>query len=746
MAQLEIKAAIAERYYQTRAIRKVAERLERDKQRRGLLVMATGSGKTRTIIALCDLMMRAGWVKRVLFLADRVALVKQAVNAFKMHLPNTPPVNLVTEKNDDGRVYVSTYPTMMNLIDDKRDDGTRRFGPGYFDLIIVDEAHRSIYQKYGAIFDYFDSFLVGLTATPKDEVDRNTYRLFQLEDGVPTDEYSLEDAIKDKFLVPPRPISVPVKFVREGIRYNELSEQEKDQWDALEWDEERDAVPDEVHAAAINSWLFNKDTVDKVLQRLMMKGQKDKENDLPGKTIVFAKNHDHAEFIVKRFDANYPHLAGKFARVVDFKIEYVQNLIEQFSVPDKMPMIAVSVDMLDTGIDIPEVVNLVFFKMVRSKTKFWQMVGRGTRLRPELWGPGKDKKFFTIFDFCQNLEYFSQDPGTIEGSAGESLNAKLFVSRAELMTAIDALRSRQDDRVKSEDDARLRADLADRLQAEVAAMSLENFLVRPHRRLVERYAASEAWATLTDDERIEIEKSLAGLPSAIPPDNLEAKQFDLLMLRMQLTLLRGEPGFETLRTKVEDIARLLEEQASIPVVAAKLPLIQEVQSSLFWEGIEVLNLERARKGLRDLVQFIERRKRAIVVSDFVDEIGDGLIFDIGGLSVGVDLERFRDKALHFLKKHENDIALHKLRFNEPLTAEDLVALEAIFLAEGSTREEIEEAKRQSDGLGLFVRSLVGLDREAAKNVLSAFVARRVLSPTQIEFANLIVNHLASRVG
>ena len=436
LAAQAVNEEIVERYYQTRAIRKVAERFEKDRQRKALLVMATGAGKTRTVVALCDLLMKAGWVKRVLFLADRVALVMQAANVFKAHLLSSSPVNLVTEKSESGRVYISTYPTMMRMIDEKRDDGTRRFGTGHFDLVIVVEAHRSIYQKYGAIFDYFDSFLVGLTATPKDEVDRNTYRLFALEDGVPTDEYSLDEAIKDKFLVPPKAVSVPLQFPREGIRYDDLSDEEKDQWDALEWDEEGE-VPDEVSAAAINQWLFNKDTVDKVMKHLMERGQKVAGNDRLGKTIIFAKNHDHAEFIVKRFDENYPQYAGHFARVIDFKVEYAQSLIDSFSQPEKMPHIAVSVDMLDTGIDIPEVVNLVFFKLVRSKTKFWQMVGRGTRLSPNLFALGRDKKFFYIFDFCRNLEFFSQDPETTEGSLAESLSAKLFANRVDLIASID---------------------------------------------------------------------------------------------------------------------------------------------------------------------------------------------------------------------------------------------------------------------------------------------------------------------
>jgi type I restriction enzyme, R subunit len=299
----------------------------------------------------------------VLFLADRVALVNQATNAFKEHLPGSAPVNLVTEKDTDGRVYVSTYPTMMGLINQSGGAG-RRFGPGYFDLIIVDEAHRSVYQKYGAIFGWFDSLLVGLTATPKDEVDRNTYSLFGLEDGVPTDAYGLDEGVHEGYLVPPRAVSVPLKFQREGIRYADLSEADKDTWDMLEWGE--DDPPDEVSGEAVNKWLFNTDTVDQMLKVLMTKGHRVAGGDRLGKTIIFAKNQDHAKFIEARFNLAYPEHAGHFARLITYQTEYAQSVLDDFSVADKQPHIAISIDMLDTGIDIPEVVNLVFFKLVRS--------------------------------------------------------------------------------------------------------------------------------------------------------------------------------------------------------------------------------------------------------------------------------------------------------------------------------------------------------------------------------------------
>jgi type I restriction enzyme R subunit len=403
LAPEDIDQKIVERFYQHRAIRRIAEAFERDKQRKALLVMATGAGKTRTIVALADLLMRANWVKRVLFLADRKALVKQAVNAFKKHLPGAATVNLLEKRGQEGRVYVSTYPTMMGLIDEVGAE-ERRFGVGHFDLVVIDEAHRSVYRKYKAIFEYFDSLLVGLTATPKNEVDRDTYRLFDLEAGVPTDAYPLDEAVSDGFLVPPRAVSLTTDFLDRGIRYDDLSDEEKEKWDALEWDEDG-TVPAVVDPPALNKWLFNADTVDRVLEHLMTQGLKVEDGDRLGKTIIFAKNRDHAHFIGSRFGANYPHLAGHFARVIEHQTTYAQSLIDDFSDLHKAPHIAISVDMLDTGIDVPQVVNLVFFKPVRSKTKFWQMIGRGTRLCQDLFGPGHDKEFFYVFDWCRNFSF-----------------------------------------------------------------------------------------------------------------------------------------------------------------------------------------------------------------------------------------------------------------------------------------------------------------------------------------------------
>ena len=755
LAATEIDGAIVERFYQTRAIRRIAEAFEKDRDRKALIVMATGAGKTRAVVALCDLLMRCNWVKRVLFLADRVALVRQAVNAFKVHLPSASPVNLVTEKEAEGRVYVSTYPTMMRLIEENA-EGQRRFGVGHFDLIIIDEAHRSVYQKYRAIFEYFDALLVGLTATPKDEVDRNTYSLFELEPGVPTDAYSLEEAVRDGFLVAPKAVSVPVKFQREGISYADLTEEEKEEWDALEWSDDG-AVPSRVEAEAVNKWLFNKDTVDKVLEHLMTRGLTVAGGDRLGKTIMFAKNHEHAEFIAERFNANYPHYRGEFARVIDFQVEYAQSLIDDFSRPEKAPHIAISVDMLDTGIDVPEVVNLVFFKLVRSKTKFWQMVGRGTRLRPDLFGPEKPKEYFFIFDYCQNLEFFSQNPPATDGATGESLGARLFASRVDVIRGIDRkeaalahgrvpmVRETSAPYGEPSTDSELRYEIADLLRRQVAAMNINNFVVRPLRRLVERFGNKTAWLALSDEDVVALQHQVAPLPTELSDEDEEAKRFDLLLLRLQLARLQADHGFERLRDQVKDIASLLEEKTSIPMIREQLPLIHEVQTDEFWHDVTLPMLERVRRRLRALVKLIEKARRQPVYSDFEDALGDETVVDLPGFGAGTDFERFRAKTRQFLRAHDDQPVVRKLRRNESITPRDLEDLEGILLNEGvGTAADLERAKKESQGLGLFIRSLVGLDRDAAKRAFGDFLVGTTASANQIEFVNMLVDHLTEK--
>ncbi|RPF26665.1 DEAD/DEAH box helicase family protein [Georgenia muralis] len=720
-----VNTDIAGRPYQVRAIKAVGDAFDR-KQREALLVMATGSGKTRTTIALVDLLQKANWVKRVLFLADRTALVNQAANAFKEHLSGSTTVNLVTEKVTEGRVYVSTYPTMMNLINDI-DEGKRRFGPGYIDLIVIDEAHRSVYAKYGAIFDYFDAMLVGLTATPKDEVDHNTYRLFRLEDGVPTDNYSLDEAVEQGYLVPPKGISVGTQFLRSGIKYDDLTEEEKDQWDALDWGE--DGPPDEVGTEELNRFLFNEDTVDKVLETLMLQGYKVASGDRLGKTIIFAKSQKHAEFIEKRFNLAYPQLAGHFARVITHGTPYAQSLIDDFSIKDKAPHIAISVDMLDTGIDVPEVVNLVFFKMVRSKSKFWQMIGRGTRLCTDLFGPGEDKQDFLVFDFCGNLEYFSQDLPGSQGQIQKSLSQRLFEARLGLVTALD----------DSEPD--LRASTVATLHQIVAGMNLDNFVVRPHRRAVVKYASADAWTRIPPEDSEEL-FTLAGLPSSVQDDDEDAKRFDLLILRRQLAQLDGDIALaERLRETVQRIAAALLGKTTIPSVAQQAVLLESVAGDEWWVDVTLPMLEEARRKLRSLARFIEKTTRNPVYTDFEDTLNEGIEVVLPGVTPGTNFERFRAKAEAYLREHLENLALQRLRRNKQLTAADLAELERMLIDAGGQHVDIEWATERDGGLGFFVRHLVGLDRAAATEAFEKYLDGTAFSADQIRFVNLIVDEL-----
>lgn len=740
LAGQPVNNAIVERPYQTRAIKAVGAAFD-ERQREALLVMATGSGKTRTAIALVDQLMKAGWVKRALFLVDRVALANQAVNAFKAHLPQVTTVNLMTEKKTDGRVYVSTYPTMMGLIDEVDDSG-RRFGPGYFDLIVIDEAHRSVYAKYGAIFDYFDSLLLGLTATPKDEVDHNTYRLFNLEDGIPTDSYSLEDAVFDGYLAPARAVKVGTKFLERGIKYADLTDEERDEWDLIDWGD--NGPPTEINSAAINQFLFNEDTVDKVIETLMTHGYKVAGGDRLGKTIIFAKSQRHADFIEARFNKAYPQHAGHFARTITYQQPYAQSLIDDFSDKDKNPHIAISVDMLDTGIDVPEVVNLVFFKPVHSKTKFWQMIGRGTRLCPELFGPGQDKADFFVFDFCGNFDYFGQNLPAAEGYTQKSLSQRIFEARLDLVEALDHHPELGRTPVSKESEDGLRTATARILHSAVEGMTLDNFQVRPHRRSVEMLAEWDAWDKPLTDQVDEAARAVAGLPSAgTPAENEDAKYFDLLVLRRQLAQLDGDVAVaEKMREKIQAIAGGLLAKLAIPDVAKQKVLLENAASDGWWVDVTLEMLELLRLRVRALVQFLDKNQLTPVYTDFEDTLTPPGEIPLPGVPTGVDMVRFRSKAEAYLRQHLDNVALERLRRNKQLTATDLDSLEDMLVASGAGQKtDIAWVSERAGGLGVFVRGLVGLDREAAVEAFAEFLDEGKFTVEQIRFVNLIVDEL-----
>ncbi len=730
---IQPKPEIAGRHYQMEAAARVMSAYGDERKRKSLIVMATGSGKTRLAISIVDMLMRAGWVRKILFLADRVSLVNQAKRNFKSLLPNVTVASLLDDKEEDARILFSTYPTMLNCIDGTKKDQKQLFSSGHFDLIIIDEAHRSVYQKFGAIFDYFDSLLLGLTATPRGEVDRNTYKLFELDNHQPTFFYELEQAVADGFLVPPRAISVPLKFQRDGIKYNDLSAEEQEEYELQEefYDKDTGELVEEIGSSALNKWLFNKDTVNKVIAHLMENGVKIEGGDKIGKTIIFAKNSKHAEFIVEQFDKNYPALAGKFCRKVDYSVKYAQSLIDDFSIKDKDPQIAVSVDMLDTGIDVPEVVNLVFFKIVRSKTKFWQMIGRGTRLCPDLFLPGEDKTEFLVFDYCQNMEFFDANPDGYESKAQESVKQKLFKRRLELVVALD----------EAEQEESFSTKLKDQLQSVIASMNIDNFIVRRQRKDVEAFADRNSWDNLKPEHIDTLQRNLSGLPS--PDDDDEfARRFDLLIINLQLALLKNSSTQEGYITKVKKLAAGLEDKTAIPSVSAQLEIIIEIQEDSWWQNVTLPMLEQVRIKLRALIKFVDREPGFTdVFTNFEDELGEPST-EHRLIKTDANMAEYRKRVQRFVNEHKDHLTISRLKNNKPISRADVKALEDILFSEDGplTRKEYITTYGEQP-LGVLVRSTVGLSRKAAKEAFAEFLSGAPLHPDQITFLDQVIDYL-----
>lgn len=742
----KINSRIVERKYQIEAIQRVAEAFARKTTdgiltggaRKALLVMATGTGKTRTSIAIVDMLTKCNWAKRVLFLADRNALVTQAKNAFGEFLPDLSSIDLTKEKEDPGtRLVFSTYPTMMNQIDQLKSEKNRFYGAGHFDLVIIDEAHRSVYQKYGAIFQYFDSLLIGLTATPKKEIDRNTYELFDIEDDNPTFAYELDQAVKDKFLVPPKAMSVPLKFMREGIKYSELSEREKQEYEEKFGDPSMGEAPEEIGSEALNKWLFNTDTVDKVLNYLMQYGIKVQGGDKVGKSIVFAKNHQHAIFIEERFNKLFPEYQGKFLRVIDNYESKAQDLLERFTDPfeEKNPQVAVSVDMLDTGIDAPRVVNLVFFKMVKSYVKFWQMVGRGTRLCLNLFGPDDHKTHFLIFDFCQNLEFFEANPEGVDGKSVKSLTQRIYEMKLDVIMGIREAEN------ATESEEELAHDYASQLHQRVKTFNRDRFQVKMNLRHVLEYSIAERWESLSKGDVLDIKKHLA--PLVLPDENEHelARRFDVLMLSTLLAMLQGRE-YSHFVSKIAGTANALEAKKNIPAVKAQLPTIKEVQTETFWKIANAKRLEEVRKAMRDLVKFLDAESQDKVFTTFEDTMDVTVVSERPLIKLSTELKSYRDRVESYIRKNKHHITIQKLRSNVPITAAELQALESMLFdgeERGTKTDYVNEYGDQP--LGVFIRSIVGLDIKAANEAFSDFLKAGNLRADQMTFINNIIMYL-----
>lgn len=722
---------IAGRYYQEGAVKAVCDSFDRKNRRKALLVMATGSGKTRTVIALCKVLLEAGWVKNILFLADRNSLVTQAKRSFVNLLPDLSCSNLVEEKdNYNAHCIFSTYQTMMNCIDSVKDQEEKKlYTCGHFDLVICDEAHRSIYNKYKDIFNYFDAPLVGLTATPKDEIDKNTYGIFDLENGVPTYGYELSQAVKDGYLVDFMSVETRLKFIEQGIVYDELSEEDKEMYEET-FGAEDGELPERINSSALNTWLFNEDTIRQVLHTLMADGLKIHYGEMLGKTIIFAKNHTHAEKILEVFNKEYPNLSKNgqpFAKVIDNYMTYAQSAIDEFSDAKKMPQIAISVDMLDTGIDVPEVLNLVFFKKVMSKAKFWQMIGRGTRLCSGLLD-GEDKHKFYIFDFCGNFEFFRMGQGKPTANM-IALQGAIFNLEFQIVYKLQDLQYQVDRLIA------YRNRLVEMMTSKVKELNRENFAVRQHLKYVDTYSITKNYQTLTYEDTLAVREELA--PLILPDgDAASAVRFDALMYGIELAYLAGKKygkARSDLYKKVNGIASV----ANIPEIQVHADLIKKILHTDYLDNAGIDEFEHIRESLRNLMKYLPKIS-VRYDTDFSDEILSSEWHE--SELENDELKNYKAKAEYYVRQHQDNMVIMKLKTNKPLTANDVSVLEEILWKEVGTKEDY-EAEYGEKPLGEFVREIVGLDMNAAKEAFSEYLNSANMDSRQIYFVNQIVEYI-----
>ena len=739
LLEVPIDDAITNRIYQKEAIRAVCEQLSLG-FRKHLLVMATGTGKTRTAASLADVLSRGHHVTNILFLADRTALVKQAKDSFKGYLPDMSLCNLCSNKDDrSARIVFSTYPTMLNAIDSaKSNDGEILFTPAHFDLIIIDESHRSIFKKYRAIFDYFDAILVGLTATPKTDVDRNTYDFFEMEHGVPTYAYDYDTAVyTDHVLVPYYNYEVKTKFLEEGIHYDDLSDEDKARYEDDFAEDE--LLPDFIPSTELNKFVFNEITVDTVLQDLMERGIKVAGGERIGKTIIFAQNKRHAEFILQRFNKLYPMYKGSFAQRVICDDAYAQTIIDDFKIAEKEPHIAVSVDMMDTGIDVPECVNLVFFKKVRSKSKFWQMIGRGTRLCPglvcsdQIDGEYTDKRRFLIFDYCGNFEYFREHKEGYEARDSKSLSENIFGKWVKIAVLM------QESAYAEERYQAWRSELADCCCAQVAALSYDLVEVRLRRQYIEKYQNRAAYDYIGEGDKGELLKYVAPVIHLHDDDEM-ALRFDNFMYGLILANMGQLASFKYAKKQLCDIATLLERKASIPQVNAKLPVIREINTDAFWDANDILAFETVRRELRELIKFLDPGGggREPIITRLTDPIIDEK--EGTKLDEPYDFEAYHEKVNRYVNEHGDTLAIYKLTHNIPLSAGDYSELERVLTQELGSKEDY--AREYGDTpFGLLIRKIAKLDHDAAMQAFSSFINDQSLNQRQIEFILKIINHI-----
>jgi len=717
--------------YQIEAIKRVTGTFQQ-RRRKALIIQATGTGKTRVAIALCEIMIRAGWVKRILFLCDRRELRKQARNAFQEHLPGEPAVYVTSKTAGDTtkRIYLATYPAMMKCFE--------RFDVGFFDLVIADESHRSVYNRYRSLFTYFDAFQVGLTATPLKFVERNTYKLFGCDDKDPTTNFSYTDAIEHDppFLCEFRVVNVTTKFLREGIRYQDLTEEQRREAD----EQAADSESIDYTREQVSRKVFSLDTDRLILRNLMEHGIRNAEGTRIGKTIVFARNHQHAKNLVRMFDEMYPQYGGDFCQRIDNYEPRAEQLISDFKSNDGSQnlTIAVSVDMLDTGIDVPEVVNLVFAKPVKSYAKFWQMIGRGTRLCKNLLGPGKDKKEFLIFDHWGNFEYFKEEKKEVEPTRTKSLTEKVFEARIALA---EAAREHQDLDAFQQSTQLLASD--------VASLPDRSIAIQEQWREVTAVRKEGSIEAFHPGTVATLRQTIAPLMQWRARDIREsALEFDHLVAKLQTATLAKTANRDDLRGEL--VARVSKLPINLKPVQEKIAVIEQVKNSKFWEQATATDLESVRRELRSIMRYRERDttpRAPLVYLDITEDEAEVAREAYIPTFEGLDLVNYRHRVNGILEAlFEQSPALQKIRRAEPLSGQDIEELaQAVVLQDPDLT--LEDLARNFGGrtqnIEIALRRVVGLEPAKVDAHFKDFAqSHPTLRADQIRFLELLKAHIA----
>ena len=730
---IEIDENITNRPYQKQAVITACEDIE-NHHRKLLIVQATGTGKTRVSISLVDVLLKHNYVKNILFLADRTALVRQAMRNYVDLLPNLTCCNLTENKEDPQqcRMIFSTYPTIMNAIDSNRlKDGRRLFTPGHFDLIILDEAHRSVYNKYQDIFQYFDGMLLGLTATPKSEIDKDTYGVFDLEKGNPAFAYELEQAVEEGYLVNYTTLEYKDAIMENGVHYDELSEEDKKHFEDTFAEDPTISVTKKVPNTAVNKWLFNQDTIDNMLKELMDKGLKVSGGDVLGKTIIFARSSLHAKAIVERFNKLFPEYGGEFIKQIDYSIKYADVLLDDFGTRDKYPQIAVSVDMLDTGIDVPEILNLVFYKKVKSYAKFWQMIGRGTRLCKNLLGKGQDKDKFLILDFCGNFDYFRVNTNGQDNGKQVGLTERIFNTQVEICSCLQA-----GEYTQQKEYVDFRQNLVEKLCHEVICLNDDSFRVKLRRKYVDIYRQMESWQDLDTSKIADIKQNIAPIVPVTDKDEL-ARRFDYTMYSIILGTL-NQTNINRFAVMVTTSCQKLAGKYTIPQVAAQRQLIDRIIQDGYWAEADIFAFDQAREALRELMQFLDSEIQSIYYTHFDDELVNISVGEpLGG---GFGLKPYRERVKSYLHEHEDTLAVYKLRNNKQMTTTDLAVLEKILWQDLGSKEDYVKTYGEKP-VGMLVRELVGMDQQAVNEAFSEFITDSSLNSRQIDFVKMIISYI-----